>query len=155
MTSPGFKEIVVFANEAHWDQVKRQEQRRGLAHPWCSNGSYAPQLPGGKTVEELQHMLSEAKSTEAVQRIIADHAFFYHPTEQKHFPSVTLRNGFVYTLPFQHCGIYKCSAIGLCVREWKPWNKAHGWSIPMSLETLPITLLSRSPSSKELFCPPF
>jgi hypothetical protein len=155
MTSSGSKNIPLFANKAYWEHVKREEQRQGLAERWCSNGSYAPQLPGGRTIEQILLLLSEAKSTEKVQGIIADHAFYHHVTEQKHFPTVTLRNGFLYTLPFQHCGIYKCSVRGLCVREWETWNKAYGWSIPMSIEALPKTLLSRSPSSEELFGPPF
>ena len=155
-TDSGFSEYFpVLANQAFWDEGREILQRKGLAQPWCPTVPRDTPLPPERdTVEHLLLLLSEATSTEALQNIITAHAFYCHRVRER-IPSVVLKNDFRYTLPFQTCGIYKCSSRGLHVRRWSPWLRRHGWHPPMSPETKPATMLQAPPVPRDSFGPSF
>ena len=154
-STPGFTECgPLVANQAFWDEIRAQLQRKDLASPWCTDPHYAPSLPGGRTVDHLLLLLSEASSTEELQRIITAHAIYCHRARER-VPTVVLKNGFRYTLPLQHCGIYKCPGHGIAVREWSSWWRAYKWHPPMSIVLRPATLLKFTPVSEDSFGPPF
>jgi hypothetical protein len=144
----------VLANEAFWDYRRRTIQRKDLVQPWCGSQRYAPSLPGGRTIDHLLLLLSEASSTEELQNIITAHVIYCHRARER-VPTVVLKNGFRYSLPLQHCGIYKCPGQGLAVREWSSWWRAYKWHPPMSIALRPATLLKYTSVPEGSFGPPF
>jgi hypothetical protein len=110
--------------------------------------------PGGRILGRILYQLSTAVSSEAVSHIISAHAFFFHRT-RAHTPQVILKNGFLFTLPFQSCGNPDCSKQGFTVRQWSQWWRARGWHPPMSVSSRPPTMLLLSPHGQDCFGPPF
>jgi hypothetical protein len=106
--------------------------------------------PGGRILSRLLQLLSKATSTVALQDLIRSYAFFYHRARVMS-PRVLLKNGFLYTVPFQPCGDPYCSKKGYTVRQWSLWWRARGWHPPMSASFYPLTKLLFSPCEKECF----
>ena len=88
-----------------------------------------------ETLEELRGKVSrrEVKATaDQFEVIIHSHASGRHADARRLYPSVTLRNGYVYRLRQQRCREPGCNKRGFSLRDWHARAVSRGWHPPMS-----------------------
>jgi hypothetical protein len=111
--------------------------------------------PGSRLLGQIIYILPQANSTRELQDIVRSYSFVHHGEMLVAYPSVLLRNGFRYVLPFARCRDPNCVKQGFTVRVWSEWWRRQGWHPPMHPSTRPDTYVPLPPLEETSFGPTF